>query len=88
MGEVYHARDSKLRRDVALKVLPEPLANDAHYMARFEREAHILASLSHPSIAAIYGVEDAGQSAIVMEMVQGVTLAETIAAGPLQPRPW
>jgi serine/threonine protein kinase len=57
MGEVYRARDSKLNRDVAIKVLPAALANDAQYMARFEREAQVLASLNHPNIATVYGVE-------------------------------
>jgi Tol biopolymer transport system component/tRNA A-37 threonylcarbamoyl transferase component Bud32 len=68
MGEVYRARDSKLQRDVAIKVLPAALANDAQYMARFEREAQILAALNHPNIAAAYGIE---QGALVMELVEG-----------------
>jgi serine/threonine-protein kinase len=80
MGEVYRARDSKLARDVAIKVLPPALAGDAQYMARFEREAQTLAALSHPNIAAIYGIE---QGAIVMELVEGDTLAERIARGPV-----
>src|SRR5215469_10708235 len=80
MGKVYRARDSKLNRDVAVKVLPAALANDADYMARFQREAQVLASLNHPNIAAIYGLED---HAIVMELVEGPTLAERIAQGPL-----
>ena len=80
MGEVYRARDSKLGRDVAIKVLPAALADDADYMARFEREAHTLASLNHANIAAIYGVE---ANAIVMELVEGQTLAERIAEGPI-----
>jgi serine/threonine protein kinase len=67
MGEVYRARDTKLDRDVALKVLPAALANDSDYMARFQREAQVLASLNHPNIAAIYGLED---HAIVMELVE------------------
>src|SRR5438309_4409641 len=71
MGEVYRARDSKLNRDVAIKVLPAALAGDAQYMARFEREAQVLASLNHPNIAAIYGIE---QDAIVMELVEGEDL--------------
>ena len=71
MGEVYRARDTKLNRDVALKVLPAALAHDADYLARFEREAQVLASLNHPNIAAIYGIED---HAIVMELVPGQTL--------------
>jgi Tol biopolymer transport system component len=80
MGEVYRARDSKLGRDVAIKVLPAVFAGDAHYMARFEREAQVLASLNHPNIAAVYGIE---QNALVMELVEGQTLADRIAAGAL-----
>ena len=80
MGEVYRARDSKLNRDVAIKVLPSALSNDADYMARFQREAQVLASLNHPNIAAIYGLED---HAIVMELVEGPTLADRIAQGPV-----
>jgi serine/threonine-protein kinase len=72
MGEVYRARDSKLNRDVALKVLSASLAQDADYMARFQREAQVLASLNHPHIAHIYGLE---QNAIVMELVEGADLA-------------
>src|SRR5262249_31333851 len=71
MGEVYRARDVKLNRDVAIKVLPPALASDADYRARFEREAQVLASLNHPNIAAIYGLEG---NAIVMELVEGETL--------------
>jgi len=73
MGEVYAARDSVLQRIVAVKVLPPSLANDTSYMQRFQREAQVLASLNHPHIAAIYGLE---QNAIIMELVEGVTLAE------------
>ncbi len=84
MGEVYRARDSKLGRDVALKVLSPALAGDANYMARFTREAQVLASLNHPNIAAIYGLEESGGvRALVMELVEGRTLAELISAGPL-----
>src|SRR5579883_2928453 len=68
MGEVYRARDSKLNRDVAIKILPPAFSGDAQYMQRFEREAQVLASLNHPNIATIYGVE---QGAIVMELVEG-----------------
>src|SRR6516165_10542301 len=68
MGEVYRARDTKLKRDVALKVLPEAFARDPGRMARFQREAEVLASLNHPNIAHIYGVED---RALVMELVEG-----------------
>ena len=80
MGEVYRARDGKLNRDVAIKVLPATLAGDADYMARFQREAQALAALNHPNIAQIYGFEG---SAIVMELVDGRTLAERIAEGRL-----
>ncbi|MSV32329.1 MAG: hypothetical protein EXQ57_07390 [Bryobacterales bacterium] len=80
MGEVYRGRDAKLGRDVALKVLPPALANDAEYMARFHREAQVLAALNHPNIAAIYGLED---RAIVMELVEGLTLADRIEQGPI-----
>lgn len=84
MGEVYRARDSKLNRDVALKVLPAAFANDAERMARFHREAQVLASLNHPNIAAIYGLEESsGIRALVMELVEGPTLAERIAQGPI-----
>jgi eukaryotic-like serine/threonine-protein kinase len=79
MGEVYRARDAKLGRDVAIKVLPEAFARDAERMARFQREAKLLASLNHPNIAAIYGFEDSGSThALVMELVEGPTLAERI----------
>jgi serine/threonine-protein kinase len=80
MGEVYRAHDPKLNRDVAIKVLPAALSNDADYMARFQREAQVLASLNHPNIAAIYGLED---HAIVMELVEGPTLADQLARNPL-----
>ncbi|HKE24306.1 MAG TPA: protein kinase [Bryobacteraceae bacterium] len=80
MGEVWRATDTKLNRDVAIKILPEPFAQDPDRMARFEREAKVLASLNHPNIAAIHGVED---RALVMELVEGPTLAERIAAGPM-----
>ena len=84
MGEVYRARDTRLNRDVALKVLPEAFARDTQRMARFEREAKLLASLNHPNIAAIYGLEESGPiRALVMELVEGPTLAERIAAGPV-----
>ncbi len=80
MGEVYRARDTKLDRDVAIKVLPEDFADDPDRLARFEREAKLLASLNHANIAAIYGLEDEGEHRfIVMEVVEGETLAEKIA---------
>jgi serine/threonine protein kinase len=84
MGEVYRARDAKLGRDVALKVLPEVFTRDAERMARFQREAKVLASLNHPNIASIYGLEDSGAThALVMELVEGPTLADRIKQGPI-----
>jgi predicted Ser/Thr protein kinase/uncharacterized membrane protein len=80
MGEVYRARDSKLKREVALKVLPADVANDRERMARFQREAEVLASLNHPHIAQIYGIED---NALVMELVEGEDLAERLKRGPI-----
>src|ERR1700681_4198380 len=82
MGEVYRARDTKLNRDVAIKVLLPAVANDPDRLARFSREAQVLASLNHPNIAHIYGVEDAdGTRARVMELVEGPTLADRIVQG-------
>ena len=79
MGEVYRARDTKLRRDVALKVLPDEFANGAERMMRFEREAQVLASLNHPNIATIYGLEESNNiRALIMELVEGPTLEEQI----------
>jgi eukaryotic-like serine/threonine-protein kinase len=84
MGEVYSARDTNLGRDVAIKVLPDAFARDAERMARFQREGKVLASLNHPNIAAIYGFEDSSDAhALVMELVEGPTLADRIAAGPI-----
>jgi eukaryotic-like serine/threonine-protein kinase len=84
MGEVYRARDSKLNRDVAIKVLPESVAEDSERLARFRREAQVLASVNHPHIAAIYGFEHSdGTEALILELVEGETLAERIAAGPI-----
>jgi serine/threonine-protein kinase len=84
MGEVYRARDSKLNRDVALKVLPSVFANDAQRMGRFQREAQVLASLNHPNVASIYGLEESGGvRALVMELVEGPTLEERVAQGPI-----
>ena len=84
MGEVYRARDTTLNRDVALKVLPPLLALDPDRVARFEREAQVLAALNHPGIAAIYGVEESGDvKALALELVDGPTLADRIARGPL-----
>jgi serine/threonine-protein kinase len=82
MGEVYRALDTRLGRDVALKVLPEEFSHDAGRMARFEREAKVLASLNHPNIASIYGLEESNTTpALVMELVEGPTLAERIKRG-------
>jgi serine/threonine protein kinase len=87
MGEVYRARDQKLDRDVAIKILPAAFAADTERLARFAREARVLAALNHPHIAAIYGVEDAGSvHALVLELVDGPTLADRIARGPVPVR--
>ena len=84
MGEVYRARDSKLNREVALKVLPDLFALNPDRLARFKREAHVLASLNHPNIAAIYGLEESGDvKALVLELVEGQTLADRITRGRL-----
>src|SRR5215510_10242742 len=84
MGEVYRARDRKLDRTVAIKILPEALASDPERIARFEREAKTLAALNHPNIAHLYGLEDSdGRQALVMELVEGPTLADRIAQGPM-----
>jgi eukaryotic-like serine/threonine-protein kinase len=84
MGEVYRARDSRLNREVALKVLPEAFARDAERLARFKREAQVLASLNHPNIAAIYGFEEcADVQALALELVDGPTLADVVARGAL-----
>jgi serine/threonine-protein kinase len=84
MGEVYRATDTKLNRDVAIKVLPELFAQDPDRMARFSREAQVLASLNHPNIASIHGLEESGgKRALVMELVDGETLAERIKRGPI-----
>jgi serine/threonine-protein kinase len=93
MGEVYRARDSRLKRDVALKVLPDQLAADPERRARFQREAEILAGLTHPNIAALYGLEEipsldsrtTSTGALVMELVEGETLSDRIATGPVPP---
>ena len=84
MGEVYRARDTKLDRDVALKVLPHAFTDDPDRLARFERKAKVLASLNHPNIGHIYGLEEAeGQKALVLELVEGPTLADRIKQGPI-----
>jgi WD40 repeat protein len=82
MGEVYKARDSRLNRDVALKLLPASVASDPERLGRFQREAQVLASISHPNIGQIFGFEDAGP-ALVLELIEGPTLADRIAAGPM-----
>src|ERR1700680_2665397 len=84
MGEVYQARDTRLKRDVALKVLPDTFAQNADRLTRFQREAELLATLNHPNIAAIYGLEESnGVRALVLELVEGPTLADRIAKGPI-----
>ena len=84
MGEVYRARDTRLKRDVALKVLPADVAGDIERLARFQREAEVLASLNHPHIAHIHGVEESnGTTALIMELVEGEDLAHRIARGPI-----
>ena len=86
MGEVYRARDTSLNRDVALKVLTDLFADDPERLARFQREAEVLASLNHPNIAQIYGLELSSEvRALVLELVEGPTLADCIAAGSLSP---
>ena len=86
MGEVYRARDTRLSRDVALKLLPDAFAAAADRLARFQREAELLASLNHPNIAQIYGIEEAGGlRALVLELVEGPTLEARIARGPIPP---
>ena len=84
MGQVYRATDTKLKRQVAIKILPPSLAADADRLARFQREAEVLASLNHPHIAAIYGLEESGDmTALVMELVEGEDLSQRIARGPI-----
>src|SRR6202166_1562044 len=84
MGEVYQAHDTKLGRDVAIKVLPEAFAHDPERLSRFQREAKMLASLNHPNIATIHGLEQSGDTSyLVMELVSGETLAERVKAGPI-----
>src|SRR5215472_4837807 len=84
MGEAYRALDTKLRREVALKILPPRFATDPSRLARFEREAHLLASLNHANIAAIYGLEHAnGIRFLVLELVEGATLSERLKSGSM-----
>ena len=88
MGEVYRARDSTVGRDVAIKILPPSLSSDPERLARFEREARLLASLNHPNIGAIYGLEESGGvTALVLELVEGETLADRIARESRTPKP-
>jgi len=84
MGEVYRARDTKLNREVALKILPDIFSLDPDRLARFTREAQLLAALNHPHIAAIYGFEESsGVQALVLELVEGPTLADRLKAGSI-----
>src|SRR5688572_18332535 len=84
MGEVYRARDTKLKREVAIKILPDEFSRDPDRVGRFQREAEVLASLNHPNIAAIYDLQRAnGSRCLVMELVEGETLAERIKRGPI-----
>src|SRR5215510_8539454 len=84
MGEVYRARDLKLKREVAIKILPDEFGRDLDRVARFQREAEVLASLNHPNIAAIYDLqEDNGSRYLVLELIEGETLAERIRRGPI-----
>src|SRR5215472_1076446 len=84
MGEVYRARDTKLKRDVAIKILPEEFSIDADRVSRFQREAEVLASLNHPNIGSIYDLQQADEMRfLVLELVEGETLAERIQRGPV-----
>jgi serine/threonine protein kinase len=84
MGEVYRARDSRLKREVALKILPASVRSDADRLGRFQREAEVLAALNHPNIAQLHGLEESnGVTALVMELVEGEDLAERISRGPI-----
>ena len=84
MGEVYRARDTRLKREVAIKILPEAFARDSDRLARFQREAELLATLNHPNVGAVYGLEQADDArAIVLELIEGETLADRIHRGPI-----
>src|SRR5262245_56868514 len=84
MGEVYRARDAKLKRDVAIKILPEEFSRDDDRVSRFQREAEVLAALNHPNIGAIYDLQEAaGARFLVLELVEGETLADRILRGPV-----
>src|SRR5262245_30697025 len=88
MGQVYRAIDTRLKRSVAIKILPPSFAGDHDRLARFQREAEMLASLNHPHIAGIYGLEESnGVSALVMELVEGEDLSQLIARGVTSPKP-
>src|SRR5213593_3350859 len=84
MGEVYRARDAKLKRDVAIKILSDEFSHDPERVSRFQREAEVLASLNHPNIAAIHDLQEAnGSRYLVLELVEGETLADRVARGPI-----
>src|SRR5262249_37090478 len=84
MGEVYRARDTRLKREVAIKILPDGFSQDADRLARFQREAELLATLNHPNVAAVYGIEKGGGiTGIVLELVPGDTLGDMIARAPI-----
>src|SRR5262245_32110754 len=84
MGEVYRARDLKLKREVAIKVLPDDFSRDSERIARFQREAEVVASINHPHIATIYHIEQADESQLlVLELVEGETIADRIVRGPI-----
>src|SRR5262245_3363011 len=84
MGEVYRARDTKLKREVAVKIIPDEFSRDPDRVSRFQREAEVLASLNHPNIAAIHSLEEAdGSRFLVLELVEGDTLADRLQHGPL-----
>src|SRR5262245_30962733 len=83
MGEVYRARDTKLKRDVAIKILPDEFSRDTDRVSRFQREAEVLASLNHPNIATIYDLQEAnGFRFLILELIEGDTLADRVARGP------
>src|SRR6185436_14303208 len=84
MGEVYRARDTKLKREVAIKILPDEFSRDPDRVSRFQREAEVLASLNHPNIAAIYDLQEANDTRfLIMELVEGETVADRIQRGPI-----
>src|SRR5205809_7542234 len=84
MGEVYRARDTKLKREVAIKILPDEVSRDADRVSRFQREAEVLASLNHPNIAGIYDLNEANTTRyLILELLEGETVADRIARGPI-----